>query len=98
MAQKRVVITGMGALTPLGNSVPAYWEGLRNGVSGADFITRFDASLFKTRFACEVKGLDHTSVIDKKEVRRMDPYLHYALAATDEGVADAGLNNSDIDK
>lgn len=98
MSIKRVVITGLGALTPLGNSVSEYWDGLRNGVSGANNITRFDASLFKTRFACEVKGFDPTSVIDKKEVRRMDPYLHYALAATDEGVNDAGLNNADLNK
>lgn len=98
MALKRVVVTGLGALTPIGNSVSAYWEGLIAGKSGADFITRFDASLFKTRFACEVKGFDPTSVIDKKEVRRMDPYLHYALAATDEGVKDAGLLDSAVDK
>lgn len=98
MTLRRVVVTGLGALTPLGNSVASYWEGLIAGRSGADFITRFDATLFKTRFACEVKGFDPTSIIDKKEVRRMDPYLHYALAATDEGVRDAGLIDTDIDK
>ncbi|MBK6731135.1 MAG: beta-ketoacyl-ACP synthase II [Bacteroidetes bacterium] len=98
MTLRRVVVTGLGALTPLGNSVASYWEGLIAGRSGADFITRFDATLFKTKFACEVKGFDPTSIIDKKEVRRMDPYLHYALAATDEGVRDAGLIDADIDK
>ena len=81
MASRRVVVTGLGALTPLGNSVPEYWEGLVAGKSGADFITRFDATNFKTRFACEVKNFDPTSVIEKKEVRRMDPFLHYAIAA-----------------
>lgn len=98
MTLRRVVVTGLGALTPLGNSVASYWEGLVAGRSGADFITRFDATLFKTRFACEVKGFDPTTVIDKKEVRRMDPYLHYALAATDEGVRDAGLADTDVNK
>ncbi|HPR28954.1 MAG TPA: beta-ketoacyl-ACP synthase II [Chitinophagales bacterium] len=97
MSTKRVVVTGLGALTPLGNSVQEYWAGLAAGRSGADFITRFDAEKFKTRFACEVKNFDPTSVIDKKEVRRMDPYLHYAMAAVEEGVQDAGLTTEGID-
>ncbi|HPE97346.1 MAG: beta-ketoacyl-ACP synthase II [Chitinophagales bacterium] len=97
MSTKRVVVTGLGALTPLGNSVQEYWAGLAAGRSGADFITRFDAEKFKTRFACEVKNFDPTSVIDKKEVRRMDPYLHYAMAAVEEGVQDAGLTAEGID-
>lgn len=84
-------------MTPLGNSVQEYWAGLAAGRSGADFITRFDAEKFKTRFACEVKNFDPTSVIDKKEVRRMDPYLHYAMAAVEEGVQDAGLTAEGID-
>jgi 3-oxoacyl-[acyl-carrier-protein] synthase II len=97
MSAKRVVVTGLGALTPLGNSVQAYWDGLSNGRSGADFITRFDAEKFRTRFACEVKDFDATSVIDRKEARRMDPYLHYAIAAVEEGVADAGIKDAGID-
>lgn len=100
MSFKRVVVTGLGALTPLGNSVQEYWAGLAAGRSGADFITRFDAAKFKTRFACEVKNFDPTSVIDKKEVRRMDPFLHYAMAAVEEGVKDAGImeSNTNLDK
>lgn len=100
MSFKRVVVTGLGALTPLGNSVQEYWAGLAAGRSGADFITRFDAAKFKTHFACEVKNFDPTSVIDKKEVRRMDPFLHYAMAAVEEGVKDAGImeSNTNLDK
>jgi 3-oxoacyl-[acyl-carrier-protein] synthase II len=100
MSFKRVVVTGLGALTPLGNSVQEYWAGLAAGRSGADFITRFDAAKFKTHFACEVKNFDPASVIDKKEVRRMDPFLHYAMAAVEEGVKDAGImeSNTNLDK
>ncbi len=100
MAFKRVVVTGLGALTPLGNSVREYWEGLVAGKSGADFITRFDATNFKTRFACEVKNFDPTTVIDKKEVRRMDPFLHYAMAAVEEAVKDSGVaaHNANLDR
>jgi len=97
MSFKRVVVTGLGALTPVGNSVQEYWEGLIAGRSGADFITRFDAEKFRTRFACEVKGFDPASVIEKKEVRRMDPYLHYAIAAVEEGVNDSGISVDSID-
>ena len=97
MSFKRVVVTGLGALTPVGNSVQEYWEGLIAGRSGADFITRFDAEKFRTRFACEVKGFDPASVIEKKEVRRMDPYLHYAIAAVEEGVNDSGISADSID-
>lgn len=97
MSAKRVVVTGLGALTPLGNSVQAYWDGLINGRSGADFITRFDAEKFRTRFACEVKDFDATTFIDRKEARRMDPYLHYAIAAVEEGVADSGIKDAGID-
>lgn len=97
MTLKRVVVTGMGALTPIGNSVQEYWQGLISGKSGADWITRFDASKFKTKFACEVKNFDPTSVIDKKEVRRMDAFLHYAIAAVEEAVQDAGISRDIVD-
>ena len=73
MQLKRVVVTGIGALTPLGNTLQDYWSGLINGVSGADLITLFDASKFKTRFACEVKGFDVTKFFDRKEARKLDP-------------------------
>lgn len=82
----------MGALTPIGNTVAEYWEGLRTGRSGAGPITRFDASKFRTRFACEVKGFDPLSVLDRREVGRTDPFCHYALAAAQECIADAELN------
>jgi 3-oxoacyl-[acyl-carrier-protein] synthase II len=97
MSEKRVVVTGLGALTPLGNSVQAYWEGLTSGKSGANFITRFDAEKFRTRFACEVKDFDAATYIDRKEARRMDPYLHYAIAAVEEGVTNAGITKEDVD-
>lgn len=98
MQLKRVVITGIGALTPLGNTAPEYWEGLKNGVSGAGPITRFDASKFKTQFACEVKNLDIFNFIDRKESRRMDPYTHYAIITSDEAVKDAGFDIDKLDK
>ena len=74
MQFKRIVITGMGAITPLGNSITEYWNNLRNGVSGADFITLFDASKFKTRFACEIKGFDPTNFLERKEARKLDRF------------------------
>lgn len=74
MSLKRVVVTGLGALTPLGNTVPEFWNGLKNGVSGSDLITHFDASKFKTRFACEVKNFNVENFIDRKEARRLDRY------------------------
>lgn len=98
MQLKRVVITGIGALTPIGNTAPEYWEGLKKGVSGAAPITRFDASKFKTRFACEVKGLDVHNFLDKKEARRMDPYTQYAMITSMEAVADSGLDNEKVNK
>ncbi|MGK9117224.1 beta-ketoacyl-ACP synthase II [Olivibacter jilunii] len=91
MELKRVVVTGLGALTPIGNTVSEYWNGLINGVSGAAPITHFDAEKFKTRFACEVKGFDPTQFMDRKEARKLDPFVHYALASTEEAVRDAGL-------
>lgn len=89
---KRVVVTGIGAVTPLGNTVAEYAKGLQEGVSGADFITKFDAALFKTRFACEVKNFNPELAIEKKEVRRLDLYAQYAMVATDEAVRHAGLD------
>lgn len=92
MKLRRVVVTGLGALTPLGNTVPAYWEGLLNGVSGADRITRFDAEKFKTQFACEVKGFDPLQFFDRKEVRKFDPYAQYGMVSAEEAIKDAGLD------
>jgi 3-oxoacyl-[acyl-carrier-protein] synthase II len=92
MQLKRVVVTGLGALTPLGNSVQDYWNGLIQGVSGADFITKFDASKFKTRFACEVKNFDPNNYFDRKEARKLDGFSQYALVVAEQAVADAGIN------
>ena len=96
MEIKRVVVTGMGALTPLGNTIDAYWNGLINGVSGADNITQFDASKFRTRFACEVKGFDPTQFLDKKEARKIDRFTQFALVVSDQAMTDAGLNAENI--
>ena len=98
MELKRVVVTGLGALTPLGNSVSDYWNGLINGVSGANLITRFDASKFKTRFACELKGYNVEDHFDRKEARKMDPYTHYALIVVKEALEDSGLLSDTLDK
>lgn len=92
MELKRVVVTGMGALTPLGNTVDDYWTGLINGVSGADMITLFDASKFRTKFACEVKNFDPVQFLDKKEARKIDRFTQLALVASDQAMTDAGLN------
>lgn len=94
---KRVVVTGLGALTPIGNTVSSYLQALQNGVSGAAQITRFDASLFKTHFACEVKNFDPEAFIDKKEVRRLDLFTQFGLVAADEAIADSGLDVEKID-
>lgn len=96
MELKRVVVTGMGALTPLGNTVDEYWNGLINGVSGADMITQFDASRFRTKFACEVKNFDPTQFLDKKEARKIDRFTQFALVVSDQAMADAGLNKENI--
>ena len=98
MQLKRVVVTGLGAVTPLGNSVNDYWNNLINGVSGAAPITRFDASKFKTRFACEVKEFDVETYFDKKEARKLDAYSWYGIAASVQAVADSGLDAEGIDK
>jgi len=97
MELKRVVVTGMGALTPLGNDVNTYWDHLVNGVSGADMITLFDASKFKTRFACEIKGFEPTNFLDRKEARKIDRFAQIALVASDQAVADAGISKDNVD-
>ena len=97
MELKRVVVTGLGAVTPLGNSVSEYWSGLLNGVSGAGPITHFDAAKFKTRFACEVKGFDPEKYLEKKEVRKYDRYAQLAIAVAKESVEDAGFDLEKID-
>lgn len=91
MQLRRVVVTGLGAVTPLGNTLQDYWNGLRQGVSGAGLITHFNTEKFKVKFACEVKGFDATEFIDKKEARKMDPFTHYAMVAADEAVKDSGI-------
>ncbi len=97
MDLKRVVVTGLGALTPLGKTLPEYWDGLTNGVNGCDFITQFDASKFKTRFACEVKNFDPTAYFDRKEARKIDRFTQFALIASDEAIKDAGINKENVD-
>ncbi len=96
MQLKRVVVTGLGAITPLGNSVSQFWEGLVNGVSGADIITRFDATKFKTKFACEIKGFDALNYFDRKESRKLDTFSHYAIAAVDEAMKDSGIDTASV--
>lgn len=96
MALKRVVVTGLGALTPLGKTVQEYWQGLTDGVSGCDYIKQFDVTKFKTRFACEVKDFDPTQYLDKKEARKMDRYCQFALVASDEAVKDAGITKDNV--
>ena len=97
MDLKRVVVTGLGALTPLGKSVAEYWQALEDGVSGCDDIKQFDCSKFKTRFACEVKDFDPTTYLDRKEARKMDRYCQFALIASDEAVKDAGITKENVD-
>ncbi|MDI9318987.1 MAG: beta-ketoacyl-ACP synthase II [Phycisphaerales bacterium] len=95
---RRVVVTGVGALTPLGNTAPIYWDNLINGVSGADFIKQFDATKFKTRFACELKDFNPENYFDRKEARKIDRFTQFALVAADEAVKHAGLESEAIDK
>ncbi len=97
MELKRVVVTGMGALTPLGNTVNDYWNALINGVSGAAMITLFDASKFRTRFACEIKGFEPTNFFDRKEARKLDRFAQTALVASDQAVSDAGISKENVD-
>jgi 3-oxoacyl-[acyl-carrier-protein] synthase II len=95
---RRVVVTGLGALTPVGNNLHDYWEGLTNGVSGSVMITRFNTEKFKTKFACEIKGYNSTDHFDRKEANKLDPYAQYALVAADEAVKDSGLDLEKVDK
>ena len=97
MQLKRVVITGLGALTPIGNNVSEYWKNLEKGVSGAAPITHFDASKFKTQFACEVKDFNPTDHLDRKEARKQDPYTQYAMVATAEAMEDSKIDIEAID-
>ena len=94
---RRVVVTGMGAITPLGNNLQDFWKNLTNGVSGAAPITKFDTEFFKTKFACEVKGYDELEHFDRKEARKMDPFTQYAMVCTDEALKDSGLLEQSFD-
>jgi 3-oxoacyl-[acyl-carrier-protein] synthase II len=96
MELKRVVVTGIGALTPVGNNLNDYWRGLLNGVSGANFITLFDASKFKTKFACELKNFDPLQWLERKEARKLDRFTQTALVASDAAVADAGIDEHNV--
>ena len=98
MALRRVVVTGLGALTPIGNDVESYWNGLVTGKSGADHITYFDTSKFKTQFACELKGYDPLNHFDRKESRKLDKFAQYAIVCSDEAIKNANLNLDSIDK
>lgn len=96
MTLKRVVVTGLGALTPIGNTLPEYWAGLKAGKSGAAPITRFDPALFKTKFACELKGFDIGNFMDRKEARKLDPFAQYAMVVADEAIKDSNLPLSEL--
>jgi len=98
MELRRVVVTGLGALTPIGNNLEEYWQGLKNGKSGAAPITYFDSEKFKTQFACELKNFDPLEHLDRKEARKMDRFTQYAMVASDEAIADAKLNLDEVDK
>ena len=97
MQLKRVVVTGIGTITPIGNNLEDYWQGLLNGISGAAPITLFDASKFKTRFACEIKGFDPTTFMEKKEARKLDRFAQLAIYASDMAVSDAKISAENID-
>ena len=96
LQDRRVVVTGLGALTPIGNSVPAFWDAMMEGRSGAAPITHFDADAFATQFACEVKDFDAADHLDRKEARRLDPFCHFAIVAADEALADAGIDSDSL--
>lgn len=98
MELKRVVVTGLGALTPIGNNLSEYWEGLKSGKSGSAPITYFDTERFKTKFACELKNFNALDHFDRKEARKLDRFAQYALVASDEAIADAGFNQDTLDK
>ena len=98
MALKRVVVTGLGALTPIGNNIEEYWQGLISGKSGSAPITYFDTSKFKTKFACELKNFDISEFLDRKQARKMDKYTQYAMVSTQEAIIDSGIDLELIDK
>ena len=98
MGLKRVVVTGLGALTPIGNDIPSFWEGLVSGKSGAGRITYFDSTMFKTQFACELKNFDPLNYFDRKEARKLDRFAQYAIVSSDEAIKDSKLNLEKIDK
>ncbi|NAS12471.1 beta-ketoacyl-ACP synthase II [Poritiphilus flavus] len=98
MQLKRVVVTGLGALTPIGNNIQEYWEGLKNGKSGCAPITYYDTEKFKTKFACELKNYDPSEYFDRKEVRKLDRFAQYALVSSDEAIKDSGLDLDALDK
>ncbi len=98
MELKRVVVTGLGALTPIGNNIEEYWDALKNGKSGCTPITYFDAEKFKTKFACELKDFDPLQHFDRKEARRLDRFAQYALVSSDEAILDAGIDLQEVDK
>src|SRR5678815_2643534 len=92
---RRVVVTGLGLVTPVGNSVETTWAALSEGKNGADYIKKFDAEKFPVRFACEVKNFDPLNYIEKKEARKMGAFIHYAIAASQEAIDDSGLQITD---
>ena len=98
MNLRRVVVTGLGALTPIGNDIPSYWDGLISGKSGADLISYFDTSKFKTQFACELKGFDPLNYLERKEARKLDKFAQYAIVCSDEAIKDSSLNFDKVDR
>ena len=96
MNLKRVVVTGLGALTPIGNNVAQYWDSLSKGVSGAALITRFNPEKAKTKFACEVKGFNVEDFMERKDARKMDPFSQYAVVCASQAVEDSGINHESI--
>ena len=98
MALKRVVVTGLGALTPIGNNLEDFWSGLIAGKSGSAPVTYFDTEKFKTKFACELKGFDPLEFLDRKQQRKMDRFTQYGLVSTDEAIIDSGIDLDKIDK
>ena len=98
MNLRRVVVTGLGALTPIGNDIQSYWDGLISGKSGADLISYFDTSKFKTQFACELKGFDPLNYLDRKEARKLDKFAQYAIVCSDEAIKDSGINFDKVDR
>ena len=98
MSLRRVVVTGLGALTPIGNDIPSYWDGLISGKSGADLISYFDTSKFKTQFACELKGFNPLNYLERKEARKLDKFAQYAIVCSDEAIEDSGLDFDKVDR